>query len=108
TEDGIRDPSGQNHIKGTQAGDSAYTVNGVDVTDPVNGNLAFDIPIEAAASVRIEENPYSAEFGRFTGGATNLETQGGGDKFKIRASRFIPTFSNIVGGKIDSFRPRVT
>jgi hypothetical protein len=104
----LRGLDGANHVKGTRAGQSSYTVNGVDVTDPVNGNLAFDIPIEAAASVRIEENPYSAEFGRFTGGATNLETKGGGDKFKIGASRFIPTFSGIIGGKIDSFRPRLT
>jgi Carboxypeptidase regulatory-like domain/TonB dependent receptor len=104
----LRGLDGLNHIKGTRGGQNAYTVNGVDVTDPVNGNLAFDIPIEAAASVHIEENPYSAEFGRFTGGATNLETKSGGDKFKIGASRFIPTFRNIIGGKIDSFRPRLT
>jgi hypothetical protein len=96
------------HVKGTRAGESAYTVNGADVTDPVNGNLAFNIPIEAAASVHIEENPYSAEFGRVTGGATNLETKTGGDKFKFGASRFFPTFRNIIGGKVDSFRPRVT
>lgn len=104
----LRGLDGANHVKGTRGGQSAYTVNGVDVTDPVNGNLAFDLPIEAAASVRIEESPYSAEFGRFTGGATNLETKSGGDKFKIGASRFIPTFRNIIGGKIDSFRPRLT
>lgn len=96
------------HVKGTRAGESAYTVNGADVTDPVNGNLAFNIPVEAAASVHVEDNPYSAEFGRFTGGATNLETKTGGDKFKFGASRFFPTFRNIIGGKIDSFRPRVT
>jgi len=104
----VRGLDGANHVKGTRGGQNAYTVNGVDVTDPVNGNLAFDLPIEAAASVRIEENPFSAEFGRFAGGATNLETKSGGDKFKIGASRFIPTFRNIIGGKIDSFRPRVT
>ena len=96
------------HVKGTRAGESAYTVNGADVTDPVNGNLAFNIPVETAASVHVEDNPYSAEFGRFTGGATNLETKTGGDKFKFGASRFFPTFRNIIGGKIDSFRPRVT
>jgi hypothetical protein len=104
----VRGVDGADHVKGTRAGESAYTVNGADVTDPVNGKLAFNIPIEAAASVHIEENPYSAEFGRFTGGATNLETKTGGDKFKFGASRFFPTFRNIIGGKIDSFRPRVT
>ena len=104
----IRDVNGRDHIKGTRAGESAYTVNGADVTDPVNGNLAFDIPLEAAANVHVEENPYSAEFGRATGGASNLETKAGGNKYKFRAARVFPVFHNIIGGKVDSFRPRVT
>src|ERR1700730_6740801 len=74
---------GADHQKGARAGQSAYTVNGVDLTDPVTGNLAFDIPLEAAANVTTEENPYSAVFGRLTGGATELETKGGGNKFKV-------------------------
>jgi hypothetical protein len=104
----IRDSGGADHIKGTRAGDNAYSVNGADVTDPVTGNLAFAIPLEAAASVRVEDNPYSAEFGKATGGASNLETKTGGDKFKFGAARVFPTFHNIIGGRIDSFRPRVT
>jgi hypothetical protein len=104
----IRDTSGKDHIKGTRAGENNYTVNGADVTDPVNGNLAFDIPLEAAASVRVEENPYSAEFGKTTGGASNLETKSGGDKFKFGAARVFPTFHHIIAGKLDSFRPRLT
>jgi TonB dependent receptor-like, beta-barrel/Carboxypeptidase regulatory-like domain len=104
----VRDTSGADHIKGTRAGENAYTVNGADVTDPVTGNLAFAIPLEAAGSVRIEDNPYSAEFGKATGGASNLETKSGGDKFKFGAARVFPTFHDIIGGKVDSFRPRVT
>lgn len=104
----IRDAGGADHIKGTRAGDNAYTVNGADVTDPVTGNLAFAIPLEAAASVRVEDNPYSAEVGKATGGVSNLETKTGGDKFKFGAARVFPTFHNIIGGKIDSFRPRIT
>src|SRR5262245_37314906 len=103
----IRDPNGD-HIKGTRAGQNSYTLNGADITDPVNGNLAFDIPLEAAANVHVEDNPYSAEFGRATGGASNLETKTGGDKYKFGAARIFPTFHNIIGGKVDSFRPRIT
>jgi hypothetical protein len=104
----VRGSNGDDHVKGARVGQSAYTVNGVDVTDPVTGDLAFDLPLEAAASVQVEENPYSAEFGRLTGGATNLETKGGGNKFKVGATRFFPTFRYILKGPIDSFRPRVT
>jgi hypothetical protein len=104
----VRGMDGADHIKGTRSGQSAYTVNGADVTDPVSGNLAFDIPIEAAASVHVEENPYSAEIGRATGGATFLETKTGADKFKVTFNRVFPTFHNVIGGKLDSFRPRLT
>ncbi|MEP6788046.1 MAG: carboxypeptidase regulatory-like domain-containing protein, partial [Acidobacteriota bacterium] len=104
----IRDGFGNDYLKGARTGQSSYTVNGADVTDPATGNLAFDIPLEAASSVQIEENPYSASFGRFTGGVTNLQTKGGGDKFKVSAARILPTFHNIFTTKIDSFRPRVT
>jgi hypothetical protein len=104
----VRGLDGVDHQKGARAGTNAYTVNGVDITDPATGNLAFDIPLEAASSVRVEENPYSAEFGQLTGGATELETKSGGNKFKFTAARFFPTFRGIIGGKIDSFRPRVT
>ena len=104
----VRDGGGNDYLKGTRAGQSSYTVNGADVTDPVTGKLAFDIPIEAAESIQIEENPYSAEFGRFTGGVTNLQTKGGGDKFKVAVARFFPTFHNVFSTKIDSFRPRIT
>jgi len=104
----LRDAGGRDHIKGTGSGQSVYTVNGADITDPVTGNLAFDIPLEAAANVHIEDNPYSAEFGRTTGGATNLESKVGGDKFKFGSARIFPVFHGVIGGRLDSFRPRLT
>ncbi len=104
----VNDSKGSSYVKGTRAGQSGYTVNGVDVTDPVTGESSFNLPLEAASSVEIEENPYSAEFGNFTGGVTNLQTKGGGEKFKISAARFFPTFHNVFSTKVDSFRPRLT
>ena len=104
----VRDGNGNDYLKGTRTGQSGYKVNGVDVTDPVSGELAFEIPLEAAATVVIEENPFSAEFGQFTGGVTNLQTKGGGDKFKLSAARFFPTLRNVFSTKVDSFRPRLT
>ena len=104
----VRDGKGRNYLKGTREGQSGYNVNGADVTDPVSGKLAFEIPLEAAETIRVEETPYSAEYGQFTGGVTNLQTKGGTDKFKISAARFFPTFRNLSSTKINSFRPRLT
>jgi Carboxypeptidase regulatory-like domain/TonB dependent receptor len=104
----VRDGKNNNYLKGTRPGQSGYKVNGADVTDPVTGNVAFEIPLEAAATVEVEESPYSSEFGQFTGGVTNLQTKGGGEKFKFSAARLFPTFRGIISSKVDSFRPRIT
>lgn len=104
----VRDGKNNNYLKGTRPGQSGYKVNGADVTDPVTGGVAFEIPLEAAATVEVQESPYSAEFGQFTGGVTNLQTKGGGEKFKFSAARLFPTFRGIASTKVDSFRPRVT
>ena len=104
----VQDANGDDYIKGSRAGQSNYTVNGADVTDPITGEPIFEIPLEAVANIQIEENPYSAEFGHFTGGVTNLQSKGGGDKFDVSVARLFPTLHNVVSTKVDSFRPRVT
>ncbi|MCB1025720.1 MAG: carboxypeptidase regulatory-like domain-containing protein, partial [Acidobacteria bacterium] len=104
----VRDGKNNNFLKGTRTGQSGYKVNGADVTDPISGNVAFEIPLEAASTVEVEENPYSAEYGQFTGAVTNLNTKGGGEKFKFSAARLFPTFSGIISSKVESFRPRIT
>lgn len=104
----VRDGKNNNYLKGTRTGQSGYNVNGADVTDPATGNIAFEIPLEAASVVEVEENPYSSEYGHFTGGITNLQTKGGENKFKFSAARLFPTFKGVFSTKVDSFRPRVT
>ena len=88
----VNDGSGNNYLKGTRVGQSSYTLNGADITDPSTGKLSFEIPLEAVNSVQIEENPYSAEFGRFTGGVTNIESKGRHRQIQILRRQ---TFSDI-------------
>lgn len=104
----IQDSNGQGYLKGSRSGQSNYTVNGADVTDPISGEPFFELPLEAVSSVKIEESAYSAEYGNFSGGVVSLVSKGGGDKFKISTARLFPTFHNAFSGKIDSFRPRLT
>ena len=105
----VKDPlTNASYVKGARAGQSRFTVNGADVTDPVSGQPIFEIPLEAVNNIKVEENPYSAEFGQFTGGFTQLQTKGGANKFDFRVSRLFPTFGGFFRGKIESFRPRVT
>jgi hypothetical protein len=86
----VRGPDGLININGARATESSLLVNGANVTDPVTGNFAVELPYEAVDSVQVYTNPYSAEFGKFSGGVTNVSTKSGGDKLKLELNDFLP------------------
>jgi Carboxypeptidase regulatory-like domain/TonB dependent receptor/TonB-dependent Receptor Plug Domain len=105
----VRGPDGQIDVKGARSSQSAMTVNSANVTDPVTGQFAFNLPIEAVESVQVLTNPYAAEYGKFTGGVTAVATRSGTDKFNVEAQSFFPRFRRR-GDKwrgIESFTPRL-
>lgn len=104
----VQDVNGNTFVKGSRASQSNSTVNGADVTDPITGEPVFELPLESVSSIQVEENPYSAEYGNFTGGVTKIESKSGGDKFKVNFARFFPTLNNVISSTVDSFRPRLT
>jgi Carboxypeptidase regulatory-like domain/TonB-dependent Receptor Plug Domain len=105
----VRGPDGQIDMNGARASQSSMTVNSANVTDPVTGQFAFNLPIEAVESVQVLTNPYAAEYGKFTGGITAVATRSGTDKFNIEAQSFFPRFRRR-GDKwsgVESFTPRL-
>src|SRR6185503_15519407 len=105
----VRGPDGQIDMNGARASQSSMTVNSANVTDPVTGQFAFNLPIEAVESVQVLTNPYAAEYGSFTGGITAVATRSGTDKFNVEAQSFFPRFRRR-GGKwtgVESFTPRL-
>jgi len=105
----VRGPDGQINMSGGRASQSSMTVNSANVTDPVTGQFAFNLPIEAVESVQVLTNPYAAEYGNFTGGVTAVSTRSGTDKFNVEAQSFFPRFRRR-GDKwsgIEAFTPRL-
>ena len=105
----VRGPDGQIDINGARASQSSMTVNSANVTDPVTGQFAFNVPIEAVESVQVLTNPYAAEYGKFTGGVTAVATRSGTDKFKVEAQSFFPRLrrrGDKING-IEAFTPRL-
>ena len=105
----VRGPDGQINMNGARASQSAMTVNSANVTDPVTGDFAINLPMEAIKSAQVLTNPYAPEYGKFTGGVTAIETRSGSDKFKVEAQSFFPRFRRR-GGKwagIEAFTPRL-
>jgi hypothetical protein len=105
----VRGPDGQIDMKGARASQSSMTVNSANVTDPVTGQFAFNLPIEAVESAQVLTNPYGAEYGKFTGGVTAVTTRSGTDKFTVEAQSFFPRFRHR-GNKwtgVEAFTPRL-
>ena len=105
----VRGPDGQMDVNGARSSQSSMTVNSANVTDPITGQFAFNLPIEAVESVQVLTNPYAAEYGNFTGGVTAVATRSGTDKFNVEAQSFFPRFRRR-GNKwsgVESFTPRL-
>jgi hypothetical protein len=70
----IRTPEGKLNFRGSGEDQSMLQVNDAKMTDPVTGSFSIPVPLDAVQSVRVEQTPYSAENGGFSGGLTLVET----------------------------------
>jgi len=106
----VRGPDGLLNLKGARASQSGFLVNSSSVTDPVTGESAINLPLEAVQSVEVVANPYAAEYGQFTGAVTTVQTKSGSDKFTVDAESFFPRGRRRGGAfaGIAAFTPRVT
>jgi len=106
----VRGPDGLLNLKGARSSQSGFLVNSASVTDPVTGESAINLPLEAVQSVVVVTNPYAAEYGQFTGAVTTVQTKSGSDKFNIDAESFFPRPRRRGGAfvGIAAFTPRVT
>ena len=106
----VRGPDGLIDVKGARAGQAGTLINSVSGVDPVTGQAAVSLPLEAVESVKVLPNPFSAEYGRFAGGVTEVETRSGTDKWKFLFTNFFPRLrrrdGHIVG--LESITPRLT
>jgi len=87
----IRTPDGKINIKGTVETQGMLTVDSAETVDPVTGSFSIEIPIDAVQSVEVHKSAYRAEFGRFSGGLTAVETKPPSDTFHFEINDFIPT-----------------
>jgi hypothetical protein len=107
----VRGPDGHINLKGTRSTQSGALVNSANVTDPVTGSPAINLPIDVVASVQVISNPYDPEYGRFTGAVSSVETKTSDyEKFHFSFQNFIPRLRDEGGSVrgIDAATPRTT
>ena len=86
----VRGPDGNLNIKGTRPSQSGILVSSLNVTDPVTGAPAIELPLEAVETVQVYSNPYSSEFGKFTGAVTTIETRSGSNDLRYLMTGVLP------------------
>lgn len=87
-----RSPDGEIVIDGGAEHNSAYLVNGTDVTDPGTGRFGLSVPVDSVESLNVMKSPFLAEYGRFTAGVVSAETRRGAEKWHFELNDPFPGF----------------
>lgn len=70
-------------LGGSGPAENAYFVNGLNITNFVNGLGGAPVPFEFYKTVEVKTGGYSAEFGRATGAVINAVTKSGTNEFTM-------------------------
>ncbi|HEV3139149.1 MAG TPA: hypothetical protein VGY57_01465, partial [Vicinamibacterales bacterium] len=104
----VRGRDGLLRIGGTRPHESTLWIDGFDVTDPISGTVAIDLPVEAVRGMAVLREPVPAEFRDMLGSAASIETTAGPDQLIAGVQGFIPRprLSRLGLGQIEAFFPR--
>ena len=105
----VRGPDGLLNMNGARADQSAFFLNGVNMTDPVTGHFAVRLPLEAIESANVQAGVHSAAFGNASGGVTDVVIRPGQDDVNVQVQNLMPRLRFAEGSVrgIDSFTPRI-
>lgn len=106
----VRGPDGLMKIKGASSTQTGWLVNSANVTDPVTGDQAINLPVDVIQDVQVLPNPFSAEYGKFAGAVTTIETRASSDHWNFRLNNFVPRPRRRAGHfrGFESVTPRLT
>ncbi|MBI4461292.1 MAG: TonB-dependent receptor [Acidobacteria bacterium] len=106
----VRGSDGLLNIKGVRSAQAGWLVNSANVADPVTGERAINLPVDVIQEVEVLPSPYSAEYGKFTGAVTSVETRPATEKFKFNLQNFVPRPRRRNGSirGLESVLPRMT
>jgi outer membrane receptor for ferrienterochelin and colicin len=107
----LRGPDGHINLKGSRNTQSGALVNSANVTDPVTGGPAINLPIDVVSSVQVISNPYDPEYGKFTGAVATVATKTSDyDKFHFSIQNIVPRLRDRDGtiAGLGAATPRMT
>jgi hypothetical protein len=103
----VQDNSGRYHLNGGESSQTAYSLDGFNIASPVTGYLDARINVDSIQFQNVETSRISAENGRGSAGALELETKMGDDRLRFGGTNFIPGISSAGGFHLNHWTPRV-
>ena len=107
--DVVRTRNGTLNFKGAPEEQGMLLMDSAQNVDPVTGNFSIPIPLDAIQTMDVNETPYGAEYGGFSGGLTAIETKPPSGDWHYAMMDFIPGFrgrsGHIVG--LSNLTPRL-
>ena len=100
------DTTGGLHFDGGRENQTNYLLDGFNLNDPLTGNLATTVSVEAVSSLDYLSGRYSPEYGQGSAGALQIKTQTGDDQFRYSATNFFPGVSTEEGLHLGDWTPR--
>ena len=102
----LEDPSGGLHFHGGAEYQTQYTLNGVDITDPISGRYTTPLAVDGVQAVDLEGARVSAQYGPGSGGTLAIHSETGTDEYRYTATNFIPGIDQRGGTRIGDWTPR--
>jgi hypothetical protein len=103
----VQDNSGRYHFNGAATNQVDYTLNGFNISNPVNGQLDARVNIDSIQSMTVQSSRFSAENGRGSAGVLDLATRMGDDRFRFSGTNFVPGISSDSGWHVNKWTPRL-
>ncbi len=86
----VEDPQGRVHVAGGRENDTEYTLDGFDISDPIDGSLSANLNIDAVRAADLEPARAGVQYAHAAAGALALRTDMGDDRFRFKTTNFIP------------------
>ena len=102
----LADRSGQIHVAGSSTQQVQDYMDGFEVSQPATGALGVRMNPDSLRKIDVRSSRYSAQYGKGSGGLTDLEVQDGDNRFRFNATDFIPTFQTVKGLHFNNWTPR--
>lgn len=74
---GVSNIGGELHIRGGRANEINFTVDGMSVSDPVDGGSALGVDTDAISDMKVMTGGFPAEYGNAQSGVINIVTKDG-------------------------------